>query len=286
MHETAAEARTSWKSRAARRTTLTRRSSWVGLGAASMPLFVLIVLPLVALVLRVTPADLFAAFAEPAVSQALQVSAVTTLLTTGLTLLLGTPMAFLLARRQFPGRAVLETVLELPMVLPPAVAGIALLVAFGRRGLLGPWLDVVGISIPFTPAAVVIAQFFVASPFYVKAAIGAFSAVEREVEQAAMVDGAGPLAVFRHITLPLAVIPLVGGAVMTWARALGEFGATIIFAGNFQGRTQTMTLAIYLGFELDLRVSLTLAILLLTSSTVVLLLVKGILRQRIAAGIQ
>lgn len=286
MRETAAEARASWESRPAQRHRVGHRSSGVGLVAASMPLLVLIVLPLVALVLRVTPADFLSAFAEPAVGQALQLSVVTTLITTGLALILGTPTAYLLARRRFPGRTAIETLLEMPMVLPPAVAGIALLVAFGRRGLLGPWLDAVGIGIPFTPAAVVIAQLFVASPFYVKAATAAFAAVEREVEQAATVDGAGPLAVFRHITFPLAVVPLVGGAVMTWARALGEFGATIIFAGNFPGRTQTMPMAIYLGFELDLRVSITLALLLLAASAGVLLLVKGVLGQRITAVIQ
>src|SRR5262249_35741388 len=263
MRETVAEAGTSRGAHTSARQVRAPQSRGVGLIAVSMPLLVLILLPLVALVLRVTPSDFLAALADPVVGQALQLSFGTTLIATGLALLLGTPAAYLLARRKFPGRTVLETLLELPMVLPPAVAGIALLVAFGRRGLLGPWLGTVGLEVAFTPAAVVIAQVFVAGPFYVKAGTAAFAAGDQEIEQAAALDGAGPLGVFRHITLPLAIVPLVGGTVMMWARALGEFGATIIFAGNFPGRTQTMPLAIYLGFELDLRVSLTLALILL-----------------------
>jgi molybdate transport system permease protein len=251
-----------------------------------MPLVLFVLLPLLALILHITPADFLSALADPEVGQALQLSLVTTLIATGLALLLGTPVAYLLARRQFRGRAAVETLLELPMILPPAVAGIALLVAFGRRGLLGQWLDSVGIDLAFTMVAVVLAQLFVAGPFYLKAATAAFAAVDREVEQAAAVDGAGPFAVFRHITLPLAGIPLIGGTVMMWARALGEFGATIIFAGNFPGRTQTMPLAIYLGFELDLNVSLALALILLAASAAVLLLVKGILGRTISGDIQ
>jgi molybdate transport system permease protein len=251
-----------------------------------MPLVLFVLLPLLALVLHIAPADFLSALSDPEVGQALQLSLVTTLLATGLALLLGTPVAYLLARRQFPGRAAVETLLELPMILPPAVAGIALLVAFGRRGVLGQWLDSVGIDLAFTTVAVVLAQLFVAGPFYIKAATAAFAAVDREIEQAAAVDGAGPFAVFRHITVPLAGIPLIGGTVMMWARALGEFGATIIFAGNFPGRTQTMPLAIYLGFELDLNVSLALALILLATSAAVLLLVKGILGRTLSGGIQ
>jgi molybdate transport system permease protein len=166
------------------------------------------------------------------------------------------------------------------MVLPPSVAGIALLIAFGRRGLLGSTLEELGLSIAFTQAAVVVAQVFVAAPFYIKAAIAGFAGVDRDLEQAASIDGAHAGQIFRHITAPLAWPVLFGGAVMTWARALGEFGATIIFAGNFPGRTQTMPLAIYIGFELDLNVALTLSIILLVTSFLVLFVVKGVLRQR------
>jgi molybdate transport system permease protein len=178
----------------------------------------------------------------------------------------------------------IETLLEIPMVLPPAVAGVALLMAFGRRGIVGSYLGEWGIEVAFSQTAVVLAQLFVAAPFYVKAAVVGLSKIDREVEQAAALDGAGPWTTFRHITLPLAWPALFGGAVMTWARALGEFGATIIFAGNFPGRTQTMPLAIYLGFELELNVALTLAIILLSSSFAVLIILKGFLRQRIVGA--
>jgi molybdate transport system permease protein len=254
----------------------------VPLALASLPLLLFLLVPLVALALRVAPADLLASVMSREVAQAIQLSMGTTLVALALTLAAGTPLAFFLARRSFPGRVVLEALLDLPLVLPPAVAGIALLVTFGRRGLLGTSLDAAGIDIAFTQIAVVMAQVFVAAPFYVRSARVAFGAVDRELEQAAAIDGAGPLAVFRHVTLPLSASALFGGAVMTWARALGEFGATILFAGNFPGRTQTMPLAIYLGFEQgDLSAALALAIVLLAVSFAVLLVVRGVLRQRV-----
>lgn len=249
---------------------------WLSL--ASLPMVLLLVIPLVGLVLHLEPAEFMRALLSPAVSTAIRLSLLTSLATTLLTLLLGTPLAYLLARRQFRGRALLDTLLDLPMVLPPAVAGIALLVTFGRRGWLGAPLDNLGISLAFSTGAVILAQLFVAGPYYVKAAAAGFSAVERELEQAAAIDGASPLQVLGLVTLPLAWQSLLSGMVMTWARALGEFGATIIFAGNFPGRTQTMPLAIYLGFELDLSVALTLACILLACSFLVLGLVKYGLR--------
>ena len=250
---------------------------------ASLPLLLFFVLPLLALVLRVPLSDPLAALADPAVGQAIQLSLVTTLVTLALAVLGGTPLALLLARGRLPGRAALETLLDLPLVLPPAVAGIALLVAFGRFGLLGGVLRAFGVSIPFTTVAVIMAQLFVAGPLFIRTAIGAFSSVERDLEDAAAVDGAGPLRIFRYVTLPLAAAPLTGGAVMTWARALGEFGATIIFAGNLPGVSQTMPLAIYLGFEQNLAAALALSLLLLFISFAVLFLVRGILRQRAIA---
>jgi molybdate transport system permease protein len=249
--------------------------------AASLPLLLFLLLPLVALLLRVRSADLLGSLVDRAVAQAISLSFVTTAATTLITLVAGTPLAYLLARRQFRGRAALDTLVDLPMVLPPSVAGIALLIAFGRRGLLGQYLAVAGVELAFTQAAVVLAQTFVAAPFYVKAAAAGFAGVEQELEQAAAIDGASPLGVFRAITLPLARTALLGGLVMTWARALGEFGATIIFAGNFPGRTQTMPLAIYLGFELDFNIALTLAAILLAASFTVLFVVKRVLGQSI-----
>ena len=240
-----------------------------------------LLLPLLALLLRIPLAQLLANLANPEVAQAISLSMITTALTVLLTLLSGTPLAYLLARRRFRGHTALDTLVDLPMVLPPSVAGIALLVAFGRRGLLGQYLSVLGVELAFTTTAVVLAQLFVAAPFYIKAAAAGFAGIDRELEQAAALDGASPLQVFRYVTAPLAWTALLGGAVMTWARALGEFGATIIFAGNFVGRTQTMPLAIYQGFEQELNVALTLSVILLAVSFAVLFLVKRVLRQQL-----
>jgi molybdate transport system permease protein len=256
-----------------------RLIAWLVL--ASLPMLVFLLLPLVALLLRIPLAQLLANLANPEVSQAISLSMITTTLTVLLTLLLGTPVAYLLARRRFRGHTALDTLIDLPMVLPPSVAGIALLVAFGRRGLLGQYLSVAGIELAYTSTAVVLAQLFVAAPFYIKAAATGFAGIDRELEQAAALDGASPRQVFRYVTAPLAWTSLFGGAVMTWARALGEFGATIIFAGNFVGRTQTMPLAIYQGFEQELNVALTLSVILLAVSFAVLFLVKGMLRQQL-----
>jgi molybdate transport system permease protein len=248
---------------------------------ASLPITIFLLLPLVALILRISPTQLLINLLNQQVAQAIRLSMITTLITLALTIVAGTPLAYLLARRTFRGRTLLDTLIDLPMVLPPSVAGIALLVAFGRRGLLGQYIGAAGLEIAFTPAAVVLAQTFVAAPFYIKAAMAGFAAVDRELEQAAALDGAAGFQVLRYVTLPLAGGALLAGAVMTWARALGEFGATIIFAGNFPGRTQTMPLAIYLGFELELNVALTLAVILLGTSFAVLFVVKSVLRQQI-----
>jgi molybdate transport system permease protein len=166
----------------------------------------------------------------------------------------------------------------LPIVLPPAVAGLALLLTFGRRGLLGSTLSAVGIELPFTTAAVVVASFFVAAPFFVRAARAGFMAVLPEYEEAARVEGATEWDVFRFVTAPIAAPALFGGAVLCWARALGEFGATIMFAGQFPGRTQTMPLAIYAALESDLDAALSLSLLLLLISFVVLILFRHWLR--------
>ena len=188
-------------------------------------------------------------------------------------------MAYLLARDRMPYRGLVDTLVDMPTVLPPAVAGVALLMAFGRRGILGGVLDVMGIHIAFTPIAVMMAQIFIAAPFYIKAATIGFANIEMELEQAAALDGANGWQVFRFVTIPLSWSALLSGSVMSWARALGEFGATIIFAGNLPGRTQTMPLAIYIGFELDLDVALTLSVILVGFSFLALLIVKGSLNR-------
>lgn len=250
----------------------------------ALPLLSFLLLPLLAMLLRLDLTGFWATIASPVVAQAIGLSLATSLTATALALLLGGPLAYQLARHSFPGRTIIDTLIDLPMVLPPSVAGIALLMAFGRRGLLGAPLAELGISISFTVVAVVLAQCFVAAPYFVKAATAGFVGVDRELEQAAALDGASPSQVLRFITIPLAWPALFSGAVMTWARALGEFGATIIFAGNLPGRTQTMPLAIYLGFERDLDLALILAAILLVISFGVLALVKGVLKQRVGVS--
>lgn len=247
----------------------------------SVPLLLFLTLPLVALILRTPPSELLANLGEGQVIQAVSLSLLTTFITLAVTLVFGTPVAYLLARYDFPLRRAVDTLLDLPTVLPPSVAGVALLMAFGRRGIVGEWLEIWGIHIAFTQAAVVLAQTFVAAPFYVKAAMLGFASVDRDMEQAAALDGASSGQVFRFITLPLSWAALLSGAVMTWARALGEFGATIIFAGNYPGRTQTMPLAIYIGFELDLDVALTLSVILVGCSFLVLMIVKSLLQREL-----
>lgn len=247
----------------------------------SLPLLLFLLLPLVAIFLRIPMPDFITNLREQQVAQAVGLSLMTSLITVCVTIIFGTPVAYLLARHHFPFRRVVDTLLDLPTVLPPAVAGVALLMAFGRRGIVGGWLDEWGIHIAFTQAAVVLAQTFVAAPLYVKAAILGFGSIEPELEQAAALDGASSWHIFRYVTIPLSWTALLSGMVMTWARALGEFGATIIFAGNYPGRTQTMPLAIYIGFELDLSIALTLAVILVGCSFVVLMIVKGFLHKEL-----
>jgi molybdate transport system permease protein len=226
-----------------------------------------------------TGADLLEAISRPVVGEAMRLSLLTTGLTLVVALLLGTPVAWLLARRDFPGRSLLDGLIELPMVLPPAVAGIGLLMAFGRRGLLGPLLASLGITVGFTTAAVVLAQVFVAAPFYVRAARLGFQGVDRELEEMASTLGGSGWAIFWRVTVPLAFPALLTGAAMCWARALGEFGATIMFAGSFQSRTQTMPLAIYGALESDLEAALALSAILVVVSFGLLGLVR-LLAQR------
>ncbi len=254
------------------------RDRWRWLSA---PLLAFLALPLVALFVRASPERLMTNLVEPQVLQAIGLSLRTTLTATAITIILGTPVAYLLSRRRFRFYRFVDTLVDLPTVLPPAVAGLALLIAFGRRGLVGQALSDLGIHIAFTQTAVVLAQMFIAAPFYIKSAAIGFASVDAEIKQAAAIDGASGWQVFRYVIVPLSWSALIGGSVMTWARALGEFGATIIFAGNFPGRTQTMPLAIYIGFELDLDVALTLSVILIGLSCLALILVKGVLHREV-----
>lgn len=244
---------------------------------SAVPMILFLTLPLLALVWRTELTDIFTHLAQPVARRAIVLSLWTSATATLLSILLGTPLAVLMTRRQFRGRRALDTLIDLPTVLPPAVAGLALLMAFGRRGMLGQGLSVAGIEIAFTSLAVILAQLFVASPYYIRAAIGGLSRSAVELEEAASLDGADGRQIFRFVTVPLARASLLGGLVMTWARALGDFGATILFAGNYPGRTQTMPLAIYIGFELDLDVALALSVVLMATAFTILLLVKWLL---------
>jgi molybdate transport system permease protein len=247
-----------------------------GLLLLAVALFgLLIALPVFAILARaLLGGEVLAAIGRPVVVEALRLSLLTTALTVAVTLVLGTPVAWLLARRSFPGRSLLDGLIELPMVLPPAVAGIGLLMAFGRRGLLGPALASVGITVGFTTVAVVLAQVFVAAPFYVRTARVAFQTTDRDLEEMAATLGASGWATFWQVIVPLTFPALLTGLAMCWARALGEFGATIMFAGSFQGRTQTMPLAIYAALESDLDATLAISAILVVASFGLLWLVR------------
>jgi molybdate transport system permease protein len=244
----------------------------------SLPLLGFLTLPLLALLVQDEPSVIVSNLFRPPVYRAIGLSLKTSLVTLAFTVVLGTPLALILARRDFPMRRVVDTLIDLPMVLPPAVAGIALLIVFGRSGLIGQHLAAFGIQIPFTQAAVVMAQAFVAAPLFIRSAIIGIDRIDEELEEAALLDGATTWQVVRYVTLPSARPACLGGAVLTWARALGEFGATIIFAGNLPGRTQTMPLAIYLGFELDMSVAIALSVILMGASFLVLALLRYLLK--------
>jgi molybdate transport system permease protein len=242
-------------------------------GAAAITLAFLL-LPLIALFLRIPPDELLAQLGSKAAREALLVSLKTSVIAHVLILGIGTPVAYLLGTRHFRGRGLLVSAIELPLVLPPAVAGIGLLAAFGRRGLLGDSLDTLGVQIPFTQLAVVLAITFVASPFYLRQAISAFAAVDRNLLDASRTLGASPARTFARVALPLAASGLAAGSSLAFARGLGEFGATIIFAGSFPGETQTAPLAIYAELDLDFDAALAIGALLVLVSVALLAAVK------------
>jgi molybdate transport system permease protein len=245
---------------AGRRRGLLARSAVV---AATALLVVFLTLPFLALLLRVSPTELMARLGEPVVLDALRLSLVTSAAATVIVIVLGLPVAYLLATRNFFGKRVVEVLIDLPMVLPPTVAGFALLMAFGRAGLVGRSLNVLGITLPFTTAGVVLAQVFMAVPFFVGPARAGFVGVDRRLLDAAATLRASEGFTFFRVVLPLAMPALVAGAAMSCARALGEFGATITFAGNLQGSTQTMPLAVYMALQSDLDAAVVLSVLLL-----------------------
>lgn len=258
-----------------------RKSSYsITWSILALPIILFFSVPILAIFLKTPLVGSLLTLRDSQTQQAVFLSLFTSIATTLISVLLGTPVAMLLTNKT-SAYHFLDTLLDLPTVLPPSVAGIALLMAFGRKGIFGSVFASLGVNIPFTMAAVIMAQTFVASSYYIKAATLGFSAVGLDIRQAAALDGANHWQIFWRITLPMSWSSLLSGAVMTWARALGEFGATIIFAGNFPGRTQTMPLAIYIGFQIDLDIALTLSVILIAFSFLTLIIVKGFLRKRL-----
>ena len=242
-------------------------------GATALALAFL-VLPIASIFLRIPPSELLSALGSEVAQDAFVVTLETTLVAQAAILLVGTPAAYLIASRRFVGRSVLVTLVELPLVLPPAVAGIGLIAAFGRFGLLGDELSALGVEVAFTKLAVVLAIAFVAGPFYVRTAIAAFEAVDPTLTAASRTLGAGPARTFARVALPLAAAGLGAGAALSFARGLGEFGATIMFAGSLQGVTQTLSLAVYEQFDVDFDTALAIGAALVVVSAALLLLVK------------
>jgi molybdate transport system permease protein len=254
---------------------MTQRAPWV-LVLPALAGLAFLVLPLVGLLFRAPWSTLGTRLTHPAILDALRLSLVCATLATGLCLLVGVPLAWMLARAAFPGRRLVRALVTVPLVLPPVVGGVALLLALGRNGLAGQWLyRWSGVSLPFTTAGVVVAEAFVALPFLVISVEGALRAADLRYEDAAATLGASRWTIFRRVTLPLIAPGIGAGSVLCWARALGEFGATITFAGNFPGRTQTMPLAVYLALESDPQSAIVLSLVLLAVSVVVLAGLRG-----------
>ena len=250
-------------------------------GVAATAVYVLFIgLPILALLIRALQQDGFlAGLGGSLVAQALQLSLITSAISMAVVVVVGTPFALLLARRNSPLLRVIDSFVELPIVLPPVVAGVAMLMAFGRNGILGPGLSAVGITLPFTTGAVIFAQVFVAAPFYVRAARIGFSGIDVTFEDVSQTLGVSPWSTFWRLTVPMAWPSLVTGLALAWARAVSEFGATIMFAGNLTGRTQTMPLAIMTAMESSLGAALALSVLLLAMSVLALALLALLLRR-------
>jgi molybdate transport system permease protein len=243
--------------------------------AASAVLLLFLALPFLGLLARVSPAEAWARLFDRRVLDALRLSLVTSALASAAIALLGTPTAWLLATRSFPGKRIFEVLVDLPMVLPPTVAGFALLMAFGRMGLAGRALSALGVSLPFTTLGVVAAQTFMSAPFFIAAARAGFAGVDRRLLDVAATLGASEPFTFMRVVLPLARPALIAGLAMSGARALGEFGATITFAGNLPGTTQTMPLAVYVALQSDLDTAVLLSVLLLLVSFGLLLALRS-----------
>ncbi|MCW2944486.1 MAG: ABC-type molybdate transport system permease component-like protein [Actinoallomurus sp.] len=254
---------------------MSRRPPWILLLPAVVGLAFLL-LPLAGLLFRAPWSTIGTRLGRPEILDALRLSLVSATLATALCMVLGVPLAWMLARAAFPGRRLVRALVTVPLVLPPVVGGVALLLALGRQGLVGQWLARwFGVTLPFTTAGVVLAEAFVALPFLVISVEGALRAADLRYEDAAATLGASRWTIFHRVTLPLIAPGIGAGAVLCWARALGEFGATITFAGNFPGRTQTMPLAVYLALETDPQAAIVLSLVLFAVSVIVLTGLRG-----------
>lgn len=231
-------------------------------------------LPMVSVFMDMKPLEMFELLQTPLALDSMKLSIITSLWSLALILLFGTPLAYFLAMRDFKGKQILDVLIQLPIVIPPAVAGVGLLMVFGRFGLLGQWLDVMGIQIGFTMLAVVLSQAFISAPFYIMAARAAFTAVDPSFISVSRTLGASKTRTFIKVVVPLALPGLITGAALSWGRALGEFGATIMFAGSLPGTTQTMPLAIYAAMETDMRIAVALSALLILVAFFLLMSVK------------
>jgi len=260
---------------------ISRRTGTIVLAAVLVAIVTLyLFLPVLALFFWTTPELFLTSLQDPVVTQALVLSLVTSGISLLIVIAIGTPAMFFHSRNEYPGKTVIDTIIDLPLVLPPAVAGVALLILWGRIGILGKYLNLVGIDIGFTSIAVIMAQIFVASPFYLRQAKSLFEQLDPAYEITARTLGASPLRTFLTITLPLTAAGLVSGIVMTFARALGEFGATIMFAGNLPGVTQTMPLAVYTAMQGDYNVAIAISIILVVISVVIMMITRLLAKRR------
>jgi molybdate transport system permease protein len=239
-----------------------------------LPLVAFVTVPILALLVSTSPDDLMRALRHPMMASSLWLSVRTTLITLALVVITGTPLSWWLARARRPWARTIETLVELPIVIPPAVVGVALLQAYGRQGLVGPWLADIGVTLPFTTGAVIAAQIVVAAPFYIQLVTAGFRKVDDDLLLVAETLGASPGTAFLRVAVPTTLPAMMAGAALCWARALGEFGATLFFAGNLMGRTQTMPLAIYSALEADLGLARALALVLGGTAFAVLLVLR------------
>ena len=240
----------------------------------AVPMLILLGLPIVAITMASSVSDLIASTQHPLFRQAIYLSITTSLVSLTLVVLLGTPLAWWLSQTSRKTTAVVTGIIDLPILLPPAVIGLALLMTFGQEGLLGPWITASGVKIPFTMGAVVLAQVTVSAPFFIQSALSAFKRIEPNLLQVGQTLGHAPRSLYYRVVIPLALPGLLSGAALCWARALGEFGATLLFAGNLPGKTQTMPLAIYTTLEADVRIAIALSLVLVALAVVLMTLVR------------